>query len=512
MKWIDNITIRWKLILVAVVTSALALTFAAALMTFYNSLTYESFKTRHIIFEMNLLGAALSPALAFDDHDTAAIYLATLKSNADIEIAAVYRPNGQLFAKYVRTGISEQDVPSNPKELPPTFSGTKLESTTFIDGAGGVVGMIYLRETAIAVRERIARNAFFMLIVGVVALIGLIPVAMWLNRGIANPLRDIALATERIAKGDLEVTVAVTDRADEIGVLIRAYAEMVGRLREMTAEMSTSAGVLAETMTGILATTTQVAAGSSETATAISQTSVTMEELKQTVQMSVEKAQLVAESAHRTSQIADKGRDAVDGVRRGMVHIREQMNGVGRTILRLSEQGQAIGEIIAAVNDLADQSNLLAVNAAIEAARAGEQGRGFSVVAQEVRNLAEQSKQSTAQVRSILGEIQKATAAAVLATEQGAKVVEAGVVESEQAGDAIRILAENIETAAAAAAQITASCQEQLVGVSQVATSMESIKQASVQNAAGVRQVEQTVGTVTELGQKLKIVAERRRA
>jgi methyl-accepting chemotaxis protein len=149
----------------------------------------------------------------------------------------------------------------------------------------------------------------------------------------------------------------------------------------------------------------------------------------------------------------------------------------------------------------------LAVNAAIEAARAGEQGRGFSVVAQEVKNLADQSKQATAQVRSILGEIQKATTAAVLATEQCSKAVDVGVKESALAGESIRILAENIENATHAAMQIAASSQQQLAGVSQVALAMENIKQASVQNAASVKHTESAAQSMSELSQKLGSLA-----
>jgi methyl-accepting chemotaxis protein len=105
----------------------------------------------------------------------------------------------------------------------------------------------------------------------------------------------------------------------------------------------------------------------------------------------------------------------------GMKKIQTQMESIAESVVKLSEQSQAIGEIIASVNDLAEQSNLLAVNAAIEAAKAGEQGKGFAVVAQEVKSLAEQSKQATSQVRTIFNDIQKATTAAVLATEQGAR-------------------------------------------------------------------------------------------
>ncbi|MDP1647816.1 MAG: methyl-accepting chemotaxis protein, partial [Rubrivivax sp.] len=151
----------------------------------------------------------------------------------------------------------------------------------------------------------------------------------------------------------------------------------------------------------------------------------------------------------------------------------------------------------------AEQSNVLAVNAAIEASRAGEQGKGFGVVAQEVKSLAEQSKQATAQVRAILGDIQKATSAAVLATEQGHKAVEAGVKQSAGASDAIRQLTESVNEAAQAATQIAASSQQQMVGMDQVALAMDNIKQASTQNVAGTRQAEVAARSLHELGVKL---------
>ena len=187
-----------------------------------------------------------------------------------------------------------------------------------------------------------------------------------------------------------------------------------------------------------------------------------------------------------------------------MNRIRQQMESIAESIVRLSEQSQAIGEIISTVNDLAEQSNLLAVNASIEAAKAGEHGKGFAVVAQEVRSLAEQSKQATTQVRTILNDIQKATGAAVLATEQGSKTVDEGVRQSAQAGESIKALASSIAEAAQAGMQIAASSQQQLVGMEQVITAMNNIKLASEQNVAGTRQTETAARGLHELGQKLK--------
>jgi methyl-accepting chemotaxis protein len=279
-----------------------------------------------------------------------------------------------------------------------------------------------------------------------------------------------------------------------------------GMIRQVSLEIREGANVLATSAGEIVATTAQVASGAAETATAVSETTSTVEEVKKTAELSSDKARYVSETAQKAVQVAQSGKQAVEQAVEGINAVRSQMGVLAESIVRLSEQGQAIGEIIATVNDLAEQSNLLAVNAAIEAAKAGEQGKGFGVVAQEIKSLAEQSKQATLQVRGILGDIQKATSGAVLAAEQGSKAVEAGVKQSVEAGEAIRVLGQSIAEAAQAATQIAASSRQQQVGMDQVAVAMDSIRQASAQNVAGTKQAESAAHNLNELGQKLKAV------
>jgi len=362
----------------------------------------------------------------------------------------------------------------------------------------------------IADSERDAKESIriFMVIGAAALLLGVLMVA-FLNRIIASPLRDISGVAELVASGDLTVKVPSDHRADEVGALAQTFRRMVENLREVNREIREGVNVLGSSASEILAATAQVASGAVETATAVSETTTTVEEVKQTSQVSSQKAKYVSESAQKAAQVSQAGKKAVEETIEGMSRIREQMESIAESILRLSEQSQAIGEIIAAVNDLAEQSNLLAVNAAIEAAKAGEQGKGFAVVAQEVKSLAEQSKQGTAQVRTILNDIQKATSAAVMATEQGSKAVAAGVKQSADAGESIRMLAESIAEAAQAAAQIAASSQQQLVGMDQVALAMDNIKQASTQNVAGTKQTETAAQNLHELGQRLKQTVER---
>ncbi len=364
---------------------------------------------------------------------------------------------------------------------------------------------------------------------------------------IAGPLGRISAFADRISEGDLDLTLPTTARSDEVGVLTRSFVKMIASLkvmaeiarkvsagdltvvvkpqsekdllgnafgamikslRDLNRDIREGVNVLASSASEILATTTQITAGASETATAISQTTSTVEEVKQTTQMASEKARFVSESAHKSVQTSHGGRKSVEETVAAINRIREQMDSIAEGIVRISEQGQAIGEIMATVNDLAEQSNLLAVNASIEAAKAGEHGKGFAVVAQEVRSLAQQSKQATAQVRTILTDFQKATNSAVMATEQGSKAVDVGVKLSSEAGEAIRLLAENIAEAARAATQIAASSQQQRVGMDQVAMAMENIKQASVQNASSTKQGEAAAQNLHGLGQRMKLLVE----
>jgi methyl-accepting chemotaxis protein len=363
--------------------------------------------------------------------------------------------------------------------------------------------------TAITQSEQRAHQSVrIFAMIGALALLISVVIATFLNRIIAKPLKEISGLAGRVASRDLTVIVPLEHRADEVGTLAQTFRGMVANLREVTREIREGVTVLASAAGEILTATTQVAASAAETATAVSETTTTVEEVRQTGEVSSQKAKHVSESAKRTTQVSQEGRKAVEDAIQGMKHIQDQMESVAASIVRLSEQSQAIGEIIATVSDLAEQSNLLAVNAAIEAAKAGEQGRGFAVVAQEVKGLAEQSKQATAQVRAILNDIQKAMSAAVMATEQGSKAVGAGVKQSAEAGQAIRMLTESMAESAQAATQIAASSQQQLIGMDQVAGAMENIKQASAQNAVGMKQVETTAQNLRDLGQKLKQLVE----
>lgn len=358
------------------------------------------------------------------------------------------------------------------------------------------------RETLAALRERMFNLSLILVVAGAL-------LAWLLSRHIALPLARLTGWAEQIGRGEIPREVIASSRQDEVGRLAQAFAGMSEYLRELVRDMNEGISVLASSSEEILAATSQVATSTQETATAISEIATTVEEVKQTAILAGSKSQGVADSTERTRQVAQDGRQAVEEALAGMQQIREQMQAVAESIMRLGEQSQAIGEIVASVGDLAEQSNLLGVNASIEAVKAGEVGKGFSVVAQEVKGLAEQSKQATAQVRGILGDIQKAMTKAVLLAEQGSKTVENGYERARTSGEAIRSLSDSIEQSSEMALQIAATSQQQLVGMDQVASAMENIRQASQDNVGGTRQVDLAARNLHQLGLKLKGLAAR---
>lgn len=357
-----------------------------------------------------------------------------------------------------------------------------------------------------------ARTRLFMLINGGIAIILGIFIS-WLitfiiTRSITNPLKIAVDVAEQIAARNLRVDVPVNKSRNEIGFLIQSFQRMVENLREETRQIMEGINVLASSASEISVSTVQFASGAAESAAALSETTATMEEVRQTVQVSSQKAKYMSEIAPKAMQASQNGQDSVNETIKRMDLIQEQMVSIAESIVRLSEQSQAIGELISIVDDVAEQSNLLAVNASIEAAKAEEHGQGFAVVAQEIKSLAEQSKQATAQVRRILNDIQKATSAAVMATEQGSKAVDAGVKQSTEASESIRTMANTITEATHALTQIAVTAQQQLTGIDQVALAMNNIEQASNQNVDSARQLETAALKLDELGRRLKELVE----
>ena len=351
-----------------------------------------------------------------------------------------------------------------------------------------------------------SKNRLLIILIGFIIFIGLamsMVLSIAVIKSVMEPLDIVVNVAEQVADGQLTIDIPETEGTDEMSSLLRTFRRMVISLREMAVQIKEASNALASSAGQISTSVTQIASAAAETASAATETNTTVEEVRQTAIDSNKKAKHVSESAQKSVKISQAGEKTVAETIEEMQRIEEQMESIAESIMRLSEHGQAISSIITTVEDVAEQSRLLAVNASIEAVKAGEQGKGFAVVAQEVRTLAEQSKQATNRIRAILDEIQKSTSEAVMKTEQGTKAVKSGVEQSAKSGETIQRLANSVTEAAQATTQIAVSSQEQTVGMDQVVSAMESIKQASNQNVSATKQVEAAAQDLYNLGQTL---------
>jgi len=303
-----------------------------------------------------------------------------------------------------------------------------------------------------------------------------------------------------------KVTKDILDAAARLKVIARAgigldNVDIPEATKKGVAVMNTSA-------TEISSTIAELATSSQKVFDAVTETTTTAEQVKRAAEVSSIQAKKVSADSQRSVHISRSGRKATKDTIDKIALIRERIASIGDTVVKLSQQTQAIEQIMATVQDLADQSNLLAVNASIEAARAGEQGKGFAVVAQEIKTLADQSKDAVGQVRTILDDTQKWVSAVVMAAEEGSKAVEAGVAQSAVAGDAIGALADSVESSSQAASVIETSSGQQFDGIDHLSSAMSSVEQAMQQNVAGISQLESAAKKLEDLSGTLgKLVA-----
>jgi methyl-accepting chemotaxis protein len=280
-------------------------------------------------------------------------------------------------------------------------------------------------------------------------------------------------------------------------------------LKSLVAQVQRATAQMTATAAEILSTYTQVATITKDQAAAVSAITTTIQEIKFSADQVTRRAQSVAQSSDRAAVAAQHGIDAVGAAIAGMDEIQEKVEQLAVTILALSEQTHQAGNIVDTVTDIAGQSNILALNAAIEAAHAGELGKRFRVVADEVRNFAEQSRQAAKQVKLILETIQKSADLSVAATKQSTQDVVAGSGLVSKTSQTINELAQVVNAAAQSAEQIVAGVQEQTIGLDKIVTRMNEINQAAQQSANGAQRSRQAAENLNQVAEQLKAMVDR---
>ncbi|MFS0644470.1 methyl-accepting chemotaxis protein [Siminovitchia sp. 179-K 8D1 HS] len=329
-----------------------------------------------------------------------------------------------------------------------------------------------------------------MVVAGITAFICLLSIlfGIFIAKVISRPLGQVARLVEKVADGDLSETVNIRTK-DEVGTLARSVNKMVGNLRATIQNILSASENLSASAEQVSASTEEIASASTNQANAAQTINELFKELADAINSVAQNTEQAAELSNKTIKIAKEGGQVVQSSVEGAAMVSTQMS-------RLEEDSKKIGEIIEVINDIADQTNLLALNAAIEAARAGEQGRGFAVVADEVRKLAERSSQATNEISNIIKNMQEATVVSV-------KSVEEGVTTTQKSGEAFENIIQMINDTGNKVTEIASASEEQAAQTSEVLSYIESISATTEEAAASSEETASTANALTELAEEL---------
>lgn len=351
-------------------------------------------------------------------------------------------------------------------------------------------------------------------------------IAWFIARAVSRPVSQMAIVADHIAKGDIDQEVTLESR-DEIGNLAESFRAMIGYMAELAGAaekiaendlrvkvtpkgdrdlLGNSFKIMVANLTGMVrqlgdnatqlvtaanevaSTSEEMSRGANEQTSQVGQVSTAIEEMSATIVQTARNAGEATDGAKKAADTATSGGDIVANTIKGMQRIAETVRGSAESIGKLAHSAEQIGEIVGVIDDIADQTNLLALNAAIEAARAGEQGRGFAVVADEVRKLAERTGRATGEITGMIRSVQDETKEAVESMDTGTSEVEKGRALADQAGGSLNEIVSMSQQVTDMIQQIATASEEQSSAAEQISKNVESFGSIARESAAGADQ------------------------
>ncbi|WP_058535588.1 methyl-accepting chemotaxis protein [Legionella saoudiensis] len=320
---------------------------------------------------------------------------------------------------------------------------------------------------------------------------------------LVNSSKKFREHSSKVAAGDLRERLKI-DEQDVLQDLGNDLNLMTDGLASITKKITKISNDIVAMVETVFSSANEQSESIISQASAINEISASLEEIDQSSKQTMAKAQALREVAKNTYEQGKLGTESVEQSILGIKASEEKMKLIAQTILDLSNHTQQIGDITSVVNTLAQQSKMLALNASIEASKAGEAGRGFAAVATEVRNLAEQSEQSTVQVQKILEDIRRTTEKAVTVTVEGEKTLDSGLKLIEKAGQVIQALSKMINDASISSQHIEASIRQEAVGIEQIVEGMNEINRTTALFSGSIKEFMRFINELDEIAKHLK--------
>lgn len=428
----------------------------------------------------------------------------------DSNLTGLIKAATTSFEKYAEVGGQVRELYAKIDETRSTKvdpAGVELsKSITMLDDAFSKEAAQIQDEKQAATSAAIQRS----IVASILAVVVGIAAAFLISRSITRPINLLINRLKDIAQGEGDLTQRVDeDRKDELGTLGKWFNQFVVRIQDLIKQVADSTRQVAAASTQIAASSEEMAVGLKNQEEQATQVSAAVEEMSASVTEVAKKGADAAKAAHEAGNDAAQGGSVVQGTVVEMKAISEQVEESAQAVADLGKKSEAIGQIIGVINDIADQTNLLALNAAIEAARAGEHGRGFAVVADEVRKLAERTTQATDEVARSIREIQGETTKAVERINAGTERVAKGVELAGNAGTALERIVAGSQSVQSMVHAIAAAAEEQSAASEQIARSVESISAVTRESNQAASQSAQAAAELSSQAEKLNALVGR---
>ncbi|GAQ95797.1 methyl-accepting chemotaxis protein [Thermodesulfovibrio aggregans] len=326
--------------------------------------------------------------------------------------------------------------------------------------------------------------------------------AIFISRSVKKPVTELKGVLERVAQGDLSVDIKAQSK-DELGMISQSLHEAIVSIKKLIAESKTIASSLASSSEQLSSTTEEISRNLKLQTERASQIASAAEEMSQTVVDIAKNASNIAEVSVTTANVAKEGRDMTMNTANEIKVIEGAIQKLSEVINVLGDRSRQIGEIVTVIKDIADQTNLLALNAAIEAARAGEQGRGFAVVADEVRKLAERTAKATDEIAEMIRGIQSEVDVAEVSMEDAKKKVASGVELSNKSAEILGQIFSKAQELQGMIQQIASATEEMSSVTDHITQDIGSIAEGSKEISLAVDQSAQTASDIARLGSEL---------
>lgn len=337
-------------------------------------------------------------------------------------------------------------------------------------------------------------------------------VSLLCGYSVGRRVEEVSEAMRRVSEGELDTSVDAGG-ADEVAALASQFNEVataIGRNQRdretLVGQIKDSVRKLSSSSAGILKISNDQAANANEQASAVQEASTTSKEIAVTAKEITNNAVSVQQVAERSIQASAEGTDSLKAAMQGMKTLKRQVETLAERMVELGENSQKIGGVVNIIEEISEQTNLLALNAAIEAAGAGEAGKRFSVVAQEVRRLAEKTVGATQQIKEIIDRIQHSTNSTIMVTEQGLKAVDSGYQLVQAVGQALKNIDDQVDRTTRAAKEITFSTQQQTSACEQMAITIAEVSQVAEHFVKGTEETAEAIAELNNLAAHLKSI------